>query len=96
MLLRERRLSRSFAGRGGREEEFELRARFVSIGGRGFSEDGRTRPGVAASGRRGNSGAPEFVSSELAKVNEIRPTMQTSTVHGSSSALGCFNSSGGM
>lgn len=67
MLLRERRLSRSFAGKGGREEEFELRARLVPIGGRGFSEDGRTRPG-ASSGRRGRSGAPTLVSCEVAKV----------------------------
>ena len=59
MLLRERRLSRSFAGGGGREVEWELRDR--SIEGRGFSLDGRTML-VPDSGRRGRSGAAVVVS----------------------------------
>lgn len=41
MLLRERRRSRSLAGGGGLDDELEFRARLGSIGGRGFSADGR-------------------------------------------------------
>lgn len=57
MLLRERRLSRSFAGGGGREEEWDLRPRRVSIGGSGLSSTVRLGE-VISSGSFGSSGAP--------------------------------------
>lgn len=58
MLPRERRLSRSLAGGGGREVE-GVRVWSASIGGNGFSDEGRTM--FAPSGRRGSSGAPKHV-----------------------------------
>jgi len=57
MLLRDLRLSMSFPGTGGREDECDLRPRCVSIGGRGLSSTVRVGE-VPISGRRGSSGAP--------------------------------------
>jgi hypothetical protein len=57
MLLRDRRLSKSFAGGGGREEEWDLRPRCVSIGGSGLSSTVRLGE-VSDSGNLGSSGAP--------------------------------------
>ena len=57
MLLRDLRLSISFPGTGGREDECDLRPRWVSIGGSGLSSTVRVGE-VPISGRRGNSGAP--------------------------------------
>lgn len=57
MLLRDLRLSISFAGSGGRDAECDLRPRGGSIGGRGLSSIVRLGE-VSDSGRRGNSGAP--------------------------------------
>jgi hypothetical protein len=63
MLLRERRLSRSFAGRGGREDEFEPRPCFASIGGSGFSV-----VETIDSGSRGISGAPGGAPGSVSKI----------------------------
>jgi hypothetical protein len=57
MLLRDLRLSMSFAGSGGRDAERDLRPRGGSIGGRGLSSTVRLGE-VSDSGRRGSSGAP--------------------------------------
>jgi hypothetical protein len=65
MLLRERRFSRSFAGGGGRDEDFELRVARLSMGGRGFSE--------LDSGRRGRSGAPRLFSIIIISNGEYLP-----------------------
>jgi hypothetical protein len=57
ILLRERRLSKSFAGSGGRDDECDLRPRWVSIGGSGLSSTVRLGE-VINSGNLGSSGAP--------------------------------------
>jgi hypothetical protein len=62
ILLRDRRLSKSLAGGGGREDEFEFRVRRISRDGSGSSSP--LGLGVKPdSGSRGSSGAP--VESEL-------------------------------
>ena len=55
MVLRDLRRSRSLAGGGGREDEFEPRPVFVSIEGRGFSV--AKFVDEIASGTSGRSGA---------------------------------------